>query len=119
MKAISLHQPWASMIAHGQKTIETRSWSTGYRGELLICSTKKPIIPGLCCGYALCIVTLYNCHPMTKVHEEAACCELYNGAFAWMIRNIRQILPFQVRGRQGFFDVELPQEVRSQIVNSQ
>ena len=27
MKAISLHQPWASLIAAGIKTIETRSWA--------------------------------------------------------------------------------------------
>ena len=27
MKAITLHQPWASLIAHGVKTIETRSWA--------------------------------------------------------------------------------------------
>ena len=26
MKAITLHQPWASLIADGRKTIETRSW---------------------------------------------------------------------------------------------
>ena len=26
MPAISLHQPWASLIAYGVKTIETRSW---------------------------------------------------------------------------------------------
>ena len=27
MKAIRLHQPWASLIAEGIKTIETRSWA--------------------------------------------------------------------------------------------
>ena len=27
MKAITLHQPWASLIADGRKTIETRSWA--------------------------------------------------------------------------------------------
>ena len=27
MKAISLHQPWASLITVGAKTIETRSWA--------------------------------------------------------------------------------------------
>lgn len=27
MKAITLHQPWASLIAEGHKTIETRSWA--------------------------------------------------------------------------------------------
>jgi hypothetical protein len=26
MKALSLHQPWASLIALGVKRIETRSW---------------------------------------------------------------------------------------------
>ena len=27
MKALTLHQPWASLIAHGVKKIETRSWA--------------------------------------------------------------------------------------------
>ncbi len=27
MKALTLHQPWASLMAHGVKTIETRSWA--------------------------------------------------------------------------------------------
>ncbi len=40
MKAISLWEPWASLIRTGAKTIETRSWSTHYRGELLICAAK-------------------------------------------------------------------------------
>ena len=26
MKALTLHQPWASLIADGRKTVETRSW---------------------------------------------------------------------------------------------
>ena len=26
MKALTLHQPWASLIAEGPKTVETRSW---------------------------------------------------------------------------------------------
>ena len=40
MKAISLWEPWASLIRTGAKTWETRSWSTNYRGELLICASK-------------------------------------------------------------------------------
>jgi hypothetical protein len=36
MKAITLHQPWASLVAIGAKTIETRSWSTRHRGPLAI-----------------------------------------------------------------------------------
>jgi hypothetical protein len=41
IKAISLHQPWASLIPMGLKEYETRSWSTSYRGPLLICAAKK------------------------------------------------------------------------------
>lgn len=36
MKAITLWQPWASLVALGVKTIETRAWSTSYRGPLAI-----------------------------------------------------------------------------------
>lgn len=36
MKALTLWQPWASLIAIREKRVETRSWSTKYRGELAI-----------------------------------------------------------------------------------
>lgn len=36
MKTISLTQPWASLVALGEKRIETRSWATRYRGPLAI-----------------------------------------------------------------------------------
>ena len=41
MKALSLWQPWASAIACGSKTVETRSWSTKYRGPLAIHAAKR------------------------------------------------------------------------------
>jgi hypothetical protein len=40
MKALTLTQPWASLMALQQKRIETRSWSTSYRGELVIHAAK-------------------------------------------------------------------------------
>ena len=36
MRVISLLQPWATLVVVGAKKIETRSWRTKYRGELLI-----------------------------------------------------------------------------------
>jgi hypothetical protein len=41
VKAISLWQPWASAIAAGVKTVETRSWPTDYRGPLAIHAAKR------------------------------------------------------------------------------
>lgn len=35
-KALSLLQPWASLVVMGVKKIETRSWQTAYRGTLFI-----------------------------------------------------------------------------------
>jgi len=36
MKALSIRQPWAWLIAHGYKPVENRSWCTSYRGPLYI-----------------------------------------------------------------------------------
>jgi hypothetical protein len=43
MKAISVWEPWASLIRTRAKTIETRSWSVNYRGKLLICAGKRKL----------------------------------------------------------------------------
>lgn len=40
MKALTLTQPWASLVAFGYKHIETRSWQTSYRGPLAIHAAK-------------------------------------------------------------------------------
>lgn len=40
MKALSLIQPWATLVAIGAKRIETRTWATGYRGPLAIHASK-------------------------------------------------------------------------------
>lgn len=41
MKALSLWQPWATLIALREKRIETRGWSTNYRGELAIHAAQR------------------------------------------------------------------------------
>lgn len=41
-RALSLHQPWATLMAVRAKHNETRGWTTSYRGRLLIHATKAP-----------------------------------------------------------------------------
>ena len=36
MKALTIKQPWASLIIEGYKKYEFRSWKTNYRGKILI-----------------------------------------------------------------------------------
>ena len=40
MIALTLTQPWASLVSIGAKKVETRSWRTGYRGPLAIHAAK-------------------------------------------------------------------------------
>src|SRR6185437_11126448 len=41
MLALSLWQPWATLVAIGAKRIETRHWHTHYRGPLAIHAAKR------------------------------------------------------------------------------
>lgn len=107
MKALSVRQPWANMIASGEKTIETRKWETVYRGYLLICSSRKPALSPA--GYGICIVRLDGCIPMLPEHEKRACCSWYPGAWAWIFDEVTRITPFRVKGQLGLFEVALPQ----------
>lgn len=126
MKAISLWQPWATAMALGVKTIETRSWFTRHRGDLLICAgTRKPqnwerelltTVFGkeveLPLGRALCIVELYDCVPAHTVEliltgrGEHLLGDFTEGRYAWLTRNLRKLASFPVVGRQGLFNVD-------------
>lgn len=41
MKALSIRQPWAWLIANGYKPLENRSWRTSFRGPFLIHAGKS------------------------------------------------------------------------------
>lgn len=104
MKAISVKQPWASMIAQGVKSIETRTWATRHRGPLLIVASSQPKIGPT--GLALVVVELIDCRRMGEGDVQAACCAVYPGAWAWVLKMIGPVDPmFPVRGRLGLYDV--------------
>ena len=131
LKAISLWQPWASLISLGLKHYETRSWKTKYRGKLLICSTlnnpkhrreylkikddlqlpswNEENFPH---GQAIAICDLVDCIEMTpdsiaeQSRTEILCGDWQVGRYAWKLENIQPITePFAVKGKQGLFNV--------------
>ena len=108
MKAISIKQPWANLIASGQKTIETREWSTPYRGQILLVSSKIPKVEPA--GFAVAVADLVDCRVMTKADEDAAQCSIYPNAFAWILQNVRSIEPFPVKGKLGLYEVDITPE---------
>ena len=116
MKALSLKQPWASLIAIGKKTIETRTWSTNYRGKLLIVSSKtfdknypyhNFLSLGLPMGKALAIVEVVDCRKMKKEDEEAAGLPYRPDLYSWILSDIQKIEPFPVKGQLRFYEVKL------------
>ncbi|MCY4541392.1 MAG: ASCH domain-containing protein [Rhodobacteraceae bacterium] len=103
MKALSVKQPWANLIASGRKTIETRTWATRHRGPLLIVSSKKPNIAPA--GSAVAVAKLVDCRRMTKADEADACCSVYADAVSWILEDVRPIRPFPVKGSLGVYNV--------------
>ena len=129
MYALSVRQPYASLIAHGAKTIETRSWATAHRGKLMIHASKKVWMPdaaylkslplseaeellsqaqALPLGQAIAICDIVDCRPMTVADENDAHCAFFQNAFSWVLANIRPIDPFPVSGKQRLFTVPFP-----------
>ncbi|GDY13112.1 hypothetical protein LBMAG53_19900 [Planctomycetota bacterium] len=105
-RALSLKQPWANLIRDGHKTIETRTWATPYRGELLLCASKIPAISPF--GCAVCLVELIDCQPMRTRDWAKACIAPYAPAFGWHLGNVRPVPPIPVVGTLKIFSVELP-----------
>lgn len=110
IRALSVQQPWANLIASGEKTIETRTWSTNHRGPLLIVSSRRPAIAPAGCAVAVC--DLVDCRPMTEADEPAACCEIYPGAVAWVLADVRPLArPYPLRGSLGLYTTTLPDDI--------
>lgn len=121
MKALSVRQPWASLIASGVKTIELRTWQRSYSGDLLICASSnvwRGQFEGLIDadswnkalkgprGVALCVVEVLAIRPATAADASAACSMPSPRDYAWILRNVRAIPPRAVRGRLGLFDAD-------------
>lgn len=133
MKALSLWQPWASLVVLGLKRWETRSWSTEYRGPLAIHAARalkrreclRPYfsVPlsargwefeTLPRGYLIGTVELVDVvrtetliEPRGQLTEfELLAGNFAPGRFAWKLeRPVLLDQPLIVRGRQGLFEL--------------
>jgi len=134
MKAISVKQPFAALIAAGIKQFETRKWKTAYRGPLLVhaslalhplfveydfatetleldnFSTKRwyTVNKHLMArsGEMMCVVDLVDVQPFEddKSVEDLACCDWYGG-YVWKLENPKLTFPIPLKGKLGIFDV--------------
>lgn len=117
MKALSIRQPWAWLIAAGHKDVENRSWPTSFQGEFLIHAAKKFDQE----GYEWVVSEMGVSLPKASEFErggiigEAEIIDCvtrssspwFFGPYAFVIRNAR-LRPFTpCAGKLGFFDVEV------------
>jgi activating signal cointegrator 1 len=115
MKALSLWQPWASLIADGRKDIETRSWPLHYRGVLAIHAAQK-VDHGACMefgydystiprGSVLCIVNVIDCvrfpHPSARPDSYG---DFTDGRYGFLL-SLLEIFdePIPAKGMQGIW----------------
>lgn len=115
--ALSVNQPYAYYLikeeekGKGVKYIELRSRNTKYRGEILICASKVPVISGLMNSYSLGFVELYDTKPVKEFTDEdwAGTCmpenerERFKSGYGWFMRNPRRAIEFPVKGQLGIF----------------
>lgn len=124
--ALSVKQPYADLLTEAvanvggeyraAKMIEVRSRNTKYRGDVLICSSAKPVDPwgrhlaGVTCGF----VELYDTKPVEDFTAEdwANTCipekDRPASGYGWLMRNPRRVVEMPIRGKLGFYGLIVP-----------
>lgn len=128
MKALSIKQPWADLILNEFKSLEIRSRKTHYRGEILICaglsfdysgwaqvSCKRPNYlmrqDEYIRGKAIGTVEIVDCWEMELTDQDKALVRWQPDLYCWELKNPKAIQPFPVTGKQGFFNVKIPEGI--------
>ena len=129
MKAITIKQPFASLIAAGLKEYEFRTWKTSYRGKVLIHAGKaadgKAMKKFACCelddprGFIIAKADLTDCIWVddafrNELRNQNAL--VYSGiiddptweGYAFRLENIERVDPVSVRGMLGLWDCCMP-----------
>lgn len=113
MKTLSVQQPWASLLAEGVKPIELRTWSTNYRGLLLVrASRNSPIrwendaderikLPTEC---LLFVGDLVSVKPMLPEDRVGAMSFYWNDEFSWHIRFCYYVRPTPAAGKLKLYE---------------
>lgn len=127
-KALTVRQPYADKLVrpvyvkdgkpYAEKQIEVRTRPTSYRGDLLICSAKNPVIPGRDSGVTIGFVELYDVKPvaeftadewdLTAIPEQER--DKYKNGYGWMMRNPRRVVEMPIKGQLGVYNLVIPKD---------
>ena len=130
MKALTILDPWATLICEGKKTIETRNWDTNYRGKILIHTSRRSmpdkryeeyrnenfVEHDSYKGYIIGEVDLVDIKPFEEVLEKIIqnkdiinyCTVEMGSRFAWILDNAKIYdKPIPAKGNLGLWDYNL------------
>jgi len=131
MKALTICQPYAHLIAIGAKRVENRTWATGYRGPLAIHAGQsrswlsdgdEQRYPDMAWGAVVAVADLAACYPIDMIldgrlpeqHEWVAQHPHTHGPECWVLDNIRRLpAPIPCFGHQGLW--RLPPHVEAAV----
>jgi hypothetical protein len=118
MKALTICQPYATMIVRGEKVIENRTWFTNHRGSIYIHAGKSRswltdthVSGNMPFGAVVAIADLYDCVKLENLPAHLVGDRNANGPYCWLLRNVTPIGPWPYRGAQGLFDIDDLDEV--------
>lgn len=119
--ALSIPQPWIELILTGIKTIEVRTWSTEYRGELWLHAGKKAdkdvlkrfnlSVEQLTFGAIIGKCFLFDCvefdnYTWRKWYKKHLVKDtLEKRKYAWYTKDPKRIVPQPFRGRLGLMRI--------------
>lgn len=130
MKTLTVRQPYAQMIVWGVKHYETRSWSTKYRGGLMIHAGKawqkaerelcqhpdiqavldahetaaNDLVRGAIIGFCN-VVDVIPVEDLGEIDRLERQLGFYQpGNYAWLLDGAKTIDPVPAKGSQGFWE---------------
>lgn len=123
MKALTISEPYASLIREGCKRIETRSWATRYRGEILIHAGARipkeyrnhalmDMVQETRQGKIIAKARLVDCIKMTPefiagISDVEKKCGFYSpGRVAWILEDVEPIEDIRAKGSLGLWEYE-------------
>jgi len=123
MKALSIKQPWAQLIADRIKTVEIRTWRTNYRGQLAIAvsNTREQYtrwpkiarklyqgpISKMPLGCVIAVADLVDCRVFEPWDEVRAVYNPPTFCYSWKLENVRKLSnPVRVIGQLGIYNLD-------------
>jgi len=138
MRALTIQQPYAELVARGLKRVENRTWQTHYRGELVIhagasqrwLAEADPLDieragEDLAFGAIIAVADLVDClsirdltRDQSLFKHDLAEHEYATGPWCWVLDNVRRLQrPIIAPGRQSIWTVppDLARKIARQL----